>query len=165
MIRLSLVVVSLFILMFKSNGQVIENEPKGSLETFTYPLFLGHEQHSSMTFKYGINESLEVELQGFYDTYLMENRVRSALIFRQYLTKRLHVLFGGEDEIRLQNATFPLKNAERFSLISGFGYDVDENFLLEVKSNSQIGKSTIGAFGESLIPTPQLLTLGGKIKF
>lgn len=165
MIRYCFVSILLVMTWAKSNGQVVENEPRSSLETFSYPLFLGHEQHSSMTFKYGINESLRVELQGFYDTYLLENRVRTALIFRQYVTKKLHVLFGGEAEIRLQNPTFDLKNAQRFSVTGGVGYDVDDNFLLEVKSNSQMGKSTIGPFGESIIPTPQLFTLGGKIKF
>lgn len=165
MIRIFFSLLLVLVVAFKSYGQAVESKPKESLKAFSYPLFLGHEQHSNITIKYGLNESLLVELQGFYDTYLLENRVRSSLIFRQYLTKRLHVLFGGAAEIRLRNPTFPLKNAQRFSLITGFGYDVDENFLLEVKSNSQMGESTIGAFGESLIPTPQLFTLGGKIKF
>ena len=165
MIRIFFSLLLVLVVTFKSYGQAVESKPEESLEAFSYPLFLGNEQHSNITIKYGLNESLLVELQGFYDTYLLENRVRSSLIFRKYLTKRLHVLFGGEVEIRLQNATFPLKNAQRFSLISGFGYDVDDNFLLEVKRNSQMGKSTIGAFGESLIPAPQLFTLGGKIKF
>ena len=49
--------------------------------------------------------------------------------------------------------------------MAGTGYDVSENFMIELKSNVQLNKSTIGAFGETQIAMPSVYTIGSKWKF
>ena len=53
----------------------------------------------------------------------------------------------------------------RLGFVAGAGYDVSDNFMLEVKSNVQINKSSIGTFGETHVEMPTVYTIGSKWKF
>ncbi len=132
---------------------------------FTYPNFLGNEEHKSFVFNYQINDILQTELRGFYDTYLLENRFRSVIILKLYLSKKMYVLGGGSIEVSTFKSQKNIFHSPRVAIIGGLGYDVNRNFNLELMSDIGINKTTMGAFGEPFIPTPRLYRVKGKIKF
>lgn len=135
-----------------------------NIEGFSYPLFFSNEEHSSFLINYDLSEELDVLLEGFHDTYIVSNRFRTALLGRYYLTEKLYLLSGMELEREAKkDGRTPL--APRIGVISGAGYEVQENFFLEARANIQFNDSKMGSFGEPLIPTPALYSLGGKFKF
>ena len=142
------------------------DKPRVSIEDFAYPRFLGKEEHASFLINYQLKDNLEIELQGFYDTYLLSNRFRNSLALKRYLTKKFYLFAGIEVELEfVKEAHILSKRPPRVGVISGFGYDVNSNFSLEAKSNIGVNQTSMGAFGEPFIPMPQVYTLGGKIKF
>jgi hypothetical protein len=164
-------VLIVFTTVYGLNAQVEEVnsstlKPRLFFDDFTYPLFLDSEVHSSFLLNYRLTDNLQVELQGFYDTYILTNRFRSSLVLKQYLTNKLY-LFGGIDlemEYVKQSSTIP-KRPPRLGFINGLGYDINSDFSLEAKSNIGMNQSSMGVYGETFIPMPQVYTLGGKIKF
>ncbi len=134
-----------------------------TVENFSYPLFWGGELHRSFKVNYQLTDKLQAELQGFYDTYLFQNRFRASITLKRYLSSKLYV-FGGMG-IEMVTSSIIGSGPPRASVIGGLGYDVNKNFILEAKSDIGINKTSMGAFGESLIPTPQLYMVKGKIKF
>lgn len=141
-------------------------EPRVVVEDFSYPLFLNDEQHTSFKINFPISNTMQIELQEFYDTYLLTNRFRSSIALKQYLTEKLYLFAGAEIEIEYtKGPQVKSDRPPRVGIIGGIGYDVNSNFVIEAKSNIGINKTPIGAFGEPFIVTPQVYTLGSKIKF
>ncbi|PIB25281.1 hypothetical protein [Maribacter sp. 4G9] len=138
------------------------------LESFGYPIFFGGEQHSSFHLKYPITNTIRAELNTFYDTYILSDRIRTDIQLKKYLDDNWYLFSGIESEFSFNK--YPglesRKQAPpRIGVISGLGYEVNENFTMEAQSNFQINNAPIGAYGEHLIPMPQVYTLKGKIKF
>ena len=134
------------------------------LSSFAYPMFLGKEQHSYFLVNYKISQKLEVDLQGFYDTYLTSNRLRTSLILKRYLTNKFYLFSGIEVEAADQKSIFSAP-PPRIGVLTGFGYDFTENFLIEGKFNAQVNDSPMGAYGEPFAKMPRVYTIGGRIKF
>jgi hypothetical protein len=135
-----------------------------SISGQSYPIFLNGEEHSSFMVKYGISKSTQLELQGFYDTYLMSNRFRTCLVGKAYVNDKLYVFSGLDVEIDI--AKYGQRSqAPRLGVVSGVGYDSNENFMLEAKSIIQLNNSKVGSYGESLVPMPSVFILGSKFKF
>ena len=153
-------------------GQTVEEFPVTkpssltglSISGHSYPLFLGGEEHSSFLVQYGFSESAQLELQGFYDTYLLTNRFRTSLLGKIYLDEKAYLLSGFDTEIEISkygNKPVP----PRLGFVNGVGYDVKDNLMLEVKSNLQLNNTKMGLFGESQIKMPSVFTIGSKLKF
>ncbi len=152
-------------------GQEPKPDPLGlvkqnnlTIEGFSYPLFLDSEEHASFLINYDLFEEMDVLLEGFHDTYVNSNRFRTALLGRYYLTERIYLLSGLELEREAKkDGGTPL--SPRLGILSGAGYEVQENFFLEARANIQFNDSKLGSLGEPVIPTPALYSLGGKFKF
>ena len=154
----------------QTNGLV--NEPKPTeglkLESSGYPIFLGGEQHSSFLLSYSITNTMKADLNAFYDTYLLSNRFRANMLFKNYLDQNWYLFSGMEAEYSIKKYPGLESQKEvppRIGVVSGIGYEVNKNFQVEARGNFQINNSSVGVFGEPLIPMPQVYTLKGKFKF
>ena len=153
-------------------AQKIEDPPTTNSSSFTslsiagnsYPIFLNREEHSSFTINYGISKQALLELQGFYNTYLLTNRVRTSLTGKVYLNDKLHLFSGLDLELEASKYGRP-PQPYRLGSLMGAGYDVNDNLMFEAKSNIQLNNSKMGLYGESLIPMNSAFSLGSKIKF
>jgi len=143
----------------------VDEFPSLTIHSFSYPLFLNGEQHSSFKLNYRITDSLQAELQGFYDTYLLTDRFRVSLLLKQYLTKKIYLFSGVEIEMEGAKSLLVYKRPPRVGFISAVGYDVTSDFIIEAKGNIGINKTSMGAFGEPSMAMPEVYTLGSKIKF
>ncbi|WP_125224053.1 hypothetical protein [Maribacter algicola] len=154
----------------QTNGFGKEPRPNEGLqlESFGYPIFFGGEQHSSFHLKYPITNTIRAELNTFYDTYILSDRIRTDIQFKKYWDDNWYLFSGMESEFSFNKypGVESKKQARpRIGVISGLGYEVNKNFTMEAQSNFQINNAPIGAYGEHLIPMPQVYTLKGKIKF
>lgn len=144
----------------------LSDEPNLTIDDFAYPRFMDREEHASFLIRYQLTDNLQVELQSFYDMYLLANRFRNSLALKRYLSKKFYLFAGVEVEIEFVKESKLLpKRPPRVGIISGVGYDVNRNFSIEAKSNIGLNQTSMGAFGEPFIAMPQVYTLGGKIKF
>lgn len=162
---------SVFIMwLLASNAQEtspysINNGSRLHLEDFSYPQFMNGEVHASFLLNYRLTNKSLVEMQGFYDTYLLADRFRTSLVFKHYLTQNLSVFSGLELELeRIKMPQWMEIRPPRLGAIGGLGYDVNSGFSLEAKSNIGINRTSMGAYGYSA-PMPKVFTLAGKIKF
>ncbi|WP_281540710.1 hypothetical protein [Maribacter aestuarii] len=155
------------------SGQLTEERPNDNgvsqkklmIEGRSYPIFLNGEEHSAFIIRYNISERLKLDLNGFYDTYLMTNRIRTNLTGKWYMNKNLYIFSGLEIEMETNKNPESKPMTPRVGFISGMGYDINDNFSIEAKGNFQLNNSPMGAYGEYFIPMPQVYTLGGKFKF
>ncbi len=135
-----------------------------SISGHAYPTFFNGENHQSFMVQYGVSKVTQIELQGFYDTYLLSERFRTNMVGKVYLTNKLYLFLGMEVEAETGNYG-NVPTPYRLGFVAGTGYDFNENFMIEVKSNVQLNNSRIGVFGESLIEMPAVYTIGSKFKF
>lgn len=163
----------LFFFVITSRGQTIEEPPvsvlpssqKGLLITdHAYPIGATGDIHKSFMMQYGVTNSLKLELKGFYDTYILSERFRSSVLAKVYINEKLYLLSGLETEVATEK-TGVEQTPYRLGFIAGAGYDVSENLIIELKSNVQLNKSNIGAFGETQVTMPSVYTIGSKWKF
>lgn len=168
-----LVLSFLFMFVIIANGQTIEESsdkklPSSltglSLTGHVYPIGATGDVYKSFMVQYGVTKSMQLELQGFYDTYILSERFRSSLLAKVYLNKKLYLLSGLDVEVATENAGFgPVPY--RLGYVAGAGYDVTENFMIEIKSSIQLNNTDIGAFGETQVKMPSVYTFGSKLKF
>ncbi len=165
MTKINTLIAVFFVVLLRAQNPVPDSNTNKdpTIENFSYPLFLGGEKHTSFKVNYQLTDRLQAELQGFYDTYLFEDRFRSSIVLKHYLSNKLYV-FGGLGMEVITSSRIG-SGPPRVSVIGGLGYDVNKNFMLEAKSDIGINKTSMGAFGESNIKMPQVHTIGGKIKF
>jgi hypothetical protein len=166
-----LVISVLFYYPFIVFGQTVE-EPlskstplsKLSIYGYAYPISAIGDVHKSFLVQYGFTKDFQVELQGFYDTYILTERFRSKLQGKIFLNENMYLLSGLEAEVATENVG-NTPTPYRLGFVAGAGYNVNENFMLEVKSNIQLNNSKIGAFGEKFVKMPIWYSAGGKWKF
>ncbi|SNR77622.1 hypothetical protein SAMN04488009_3732 [Maribacter sedimenticola] len=137
---------------------------KLSISGNAYPVTAIGDVHKSFLVGYGISNGLQMELHGFYDTYLQTERFRTNLLGKVYLTEKLYLLSGLEVEVATESQEL-MEAPYRLGFVAGTGYDISDNFMVEMKSNVQLNKDAIGAFGEKLIEMPAVHTIGGKWRF
>jgi len=163
----------MFLCTFSIKGQTVEEPttttaPSSLIElSFSgnaYPISAIGDVHKSFMVQYGISKSTQLELQGFYDTYLLTERFRTNLVGKVYLNDKLYLFSGMEVEAETGSYSNFI-SPYRLGFVAGAGYDINENFMIEVKSNVQLNNSSIGVFGESLIGMPAVYTIGSKFKF
>ena len=152
----------LFLFVIITIGQTTEEtSPTNSLSSLTglsisghaYPVSAIGDVHKSFMVKYGISKSTQIELQGFYDTYLLTESFRTNLVSKVYLNDKFYLFSGMELEAET-GSYINVPGPYRLGFIAGTGYDISENFMIEVKSNVELNNSRIGVFGESLIEIP-----------
>lgn len=168
-----LVIGYLLLYVITTVGQTIEEPPPPtnpsqlsslSISGHTYPVSANGDVHKSFMVQYGISRDTQLELQGFYDTYLLTERFRTSLVGKIYLSNKLYLFSGIEVETATSmNGDYP--SPYQLGFVAGTGYDVNENFMIEIKSNVQLNNANIGVFGESLIEMPTVYTIGSKWKF
>ena len=113
--------------------------------------------------QYGISKSTQIELQGFYDTYLLTERFRSSFIGKAYLNEKVYLLSCLEVEVVTEYAG-KVEVPYRLGFVAGAVYDISDGFMIEVKSNVRLNNSNIGAFGEALVKMPSVYDKGSKWK-
>lgn len=129
------------------------------IEDFSYPVFFDGEVHSNFTVAYEFDTEFLIELQGFYDTYRLNDVFDLSLRSKYYLSNKLYFFSGiGLEKERDKHGFRP--PPLRVKLINGFGYDIDQKFSLEAKQNLHFNKTNFGNYG-----TPNLFSLSGKYKF
>ena len=151
----------------QTTSTVLEKPSKLQIESFAYPLFFGNEQHTSFKINYLFNSNLQANINVFYDTYALSNRLRTSFNLQKNISEKLYI-FGGlelEQRIAVNKQINGSLTRNRYSANTGFGYHVKENLTLEAKANFGLNKSAIGAFGEPSIETPKIFTLNSNWKF
>ncbi|MDF4204675.1 hypothetical protein PXD56_17020 [Maribacter sp. SA7] len=163
----------LFFFVIASSGQTVEEPPVSGLQSsqkgflitgHAYPTGATGDIHKSFMIQNGITKSLKLELQGFYDTYILSERFRSSVLTKVYLNEKLYLLSGLEAEVATEKAGVG-QTSYRLGVVPGAGYDINENFMIELKSNVQLNKSNIGVYGETRLAMPSVYTIGSKWKF
>ncbi|WP_299324473.1 hypothetical protein [uncultured Maribacter sp.] len=103
-----LVLSFLFLFVIVSKGQTTEDEPVTNLPSsltgisisgHAYPVSAFGDVHKFFMVQYGITSGIQLELQGFYDTYILSERSRSSLLGKFYLNEKLYLLSGLEVEV------------------------------------------------------------------
>ncbi|WP_339713211.1 hypothetical protein [uncultured Kriegella sp.] len=138
-----------------------KGKPQNNLDidSFSYPTFLNGERHASFLVDYELSEALRVELEGFYDTYLLGDVFKVSIAPKWYVFKRMYFFSGMELEKDLDK--YGNEPAQpRLDLLNGVGYDVDDNFTIEARHDLQFNKTGYGQF-----TTPVMFSVGGKYKF
>lgn len=176
---MKIVALSVFGLLFLWPLGAQPNEPLLANRLYadghSYPDFLFGEKHAWLLIGYSITGSTAVEIQAFYDKYVMEERLRVPLTVKQYFGSKWYVFSGVEYDFLLtsmenldaiqQNITKP-QIKPRLDYLGGVGYDVQEDFMLDVKVNQQINDSKLHYFGQKTnTGRNSLLTIGGRYKF
>lgn len=138
-----------------------KNKPHRHLNVdgFSYPIFLNGEQHASFLIDYELQKTLQVELEGFYDTYLLGDVFKVSIAPKWYVSKRMYFFSGIEVENNLD------KYGEkpppvRLDFINGVGYEVDDSFTIEARHDLQFNET-----GGVQFTTPVMFSVGGKYKF
>ena len=123
------------------------------------PFFFDSEIHSNFAITYAFNPEFLGELQGFYDTYRLNDVLDVRFRGKRYPLKKFYLFSGFCAEIELDK--YRLQPPPwRIELINGFGYDLNEKFTLEAAQDLHFNKYNFGNYG-----TPNLFSLGGKNKF
>ena len=126
-----------------------------------YPKGVNGEQFSDYYINARLSQELRLRLETFYMKFGNTSRIRSALLGKVHLSKKVYFLAGPEVEYDM-NRTLK-KDTYRLGMNLGLGYEVNENFLFEAKFNKQINNSLIGPFGE--VGKADVFTLGSRFKF
>ena len=130
----------------------------------SYPLFVDGEEHSSFLVSYLNSERLQIDLEGFYDTYMLANRFKTYVAAKYYLNDALYLFSGLDMEMDIDKYGGK-PSAPRVGVVGGMGYEVNEQWMIEARSNIQSNTSKTGLFGESQRATPAVFTFGSKFKF
>lgn len=163
---ISLLIIPLFIIRTQAQEEWVDtnlNVMSNSnivVEDFAYPInLLNREQHSNFKFSYLLMPKFSIEMQGFYDTYLVSDVFKLPITTKFYITDKVYLFSGLEIESESDKMLLDLPPPQ-FKIKNGMGYDVKQNFFLQVEHDLHFNKSIIGAYG-----TPSLISLKGKYKF
>ncbi|RKR06465.1 hypothetical protein CLV91_3320 [Maribacter vaceletii] len=150
---------SFCIVSFLSFSQEKKPPGKVSLHSWSYPSLSNGDTHSYFNLNYKVDTHLQLELRGFYDTYLLANVSKFDIVAKKYVTSKGFVFTGLGIEIEEskmgQKSTKPITNYSY-----GVGVDVNENLFLEARQQIQTNTNVQGIYS-----IPKLFTLGGKFKF
>jgi len=162
-----LIAIFLLVTTFYLKGQSYElsSNSELNLQTFSYPIFFGNEQHKELILNLALTENLHVEMQGFYDTYILENRLRSSIALKKNLNNGFYGLIGVGVEWRKGLGMAPINKPSRFAFNAGLGYNIEDFLYIDAKGSFALKKDAMGAFGEPFISMPQVYTLSSKVKF
>ncbi len=136
------------------------SEPRLTISDFEYPrVWWSTEQYSSFIFSYKVRSKFLIELQGFYDSYLLADVFKMPLTTKLYLTDELYLFSGIELESERDKLQLNLPPPQ-LKYKNGFGYDIKSNFFIEIIHDLHFDKSIYGAYG-----APNLFSLKGKYEF
>ncbi|MFW2377385.1 hypothetical protein [Cellulophaga baltica] len=140
-----------------------EKKPKSlgsfSISSIGYANFANDEQHSSFIMDWKINEKNALMLRGYYDTNAMGDVFKPQLLFRKPIIGKLSILTGAE-MIMERNIVGGANSTMNFSAMNGLSYEVQENLLIELMSETIIGKQNFNNNYNS-----SLIKLGTTLKF
>ncbi len=132
---------------------------KVKLTSGGYPVFLNDEMHAYFDLDIKLDSDFQLQLQGYYDTYLGSDVFRVPVSTKWYATDKLYFFSGVEAEIELDKyGNKPAPPALKF--INGFGYEVNKSLFLEAKHDLHFNKTSLGNYA-----TPNLFSVSGKYKF
>jgi len=161
--------LALFLSLFFSilSAQEIETEkPMSSIQdnrliidAFAYPDLMFGERHAWFSVNYKLSPKFWIELQGFYDTYILSDVFRVPLRAKYYITDKFYIFSGVEAE--MERNTYSLDGVPiKMRATSGAGYEFTKNLLIEASYNLQFGQGPLGNYG-----TPDMLNLTGRYRF
>lgn len=157
----------IFLAVCKVNCQVKESRTSKKIifEDFSYALFLENEKHSYFKVGYPLTNNLDLEFQNHFDTYALEDRLKTSIGLKQYISNKIYFFGGIEMEFKKDKMTNQWNARPRSSINGVLGYDVKRNFFIEAKGNIQLNDTNWGPYGELLIPMKEVYSLRGKWKF
>ncbi|WP_291868866.1 hypothetical protein [Maribacter sp.] len=158
--------IFLIVTSFLSYGQEVEanqqNETipkKVSLHSWSYPSLSNGDTHSYFDLDYKLDSQLQLELRGFYDTYMLANVSKFNFRLKKYVSNKFYIFSGLGLEI--EQAKYGLKSPKAiFNYSYGVGVDVNESIFIEARQQMQINKEVHGNY-----TLPKVFTLTGKYKF
>ncbi|MEM6813033.1 MAG: hypothetical protein AAF600_01410 [Bacteroidota bacterium] len=164
------VIVLVFFLSWFAPINAQEEEPVNSnglplksrltINDFAYPLAPNSsEQHSNFIVSYEGSQNFFLELQGFYDSYLLADVFRIPIRAKLYVSDKFYLFSGVEVESERDKLQIDLPPPQ-LKYKNGFGYDVKNSLMLEFEHDLHFNKSVHGVYG-----TPSLFSLKGKYRF
>lgn len=110
-----------------------------SISSIGYANYSNDEQHSSFIIDWKINEKNALMLRGFYDTNSMGDIFKTQLLFRKSISDRFYIFSGLEMNME-RTVIGGANGTKNFKAINGVGYKVQEDFLIELMSETLMGK-------------------------
>ncbi|WP_298504706.1 hypothetical protein [uncultured Maribacter sp.] len=136
-----------------------KNEKKVSLHSWSYPSLPNGDAHSYFDLDYILDSQLQLELRGFYNTYIMSDVSKFDFTVKRYVDNKIYVFSGLG--LAKEVAKYGMKSQEViFNYSYGVGVDVSESIFLEAKQETQINTNVQG-----INTLPKIFTLSGKYKF
>ncbi|MEP2277906.1 hypothetical protein [Maribacter sp.] len=96
--------------------------------------------------------------------FILSERFRSSILAKVYLNEKLYLFSDLEAEVATEKAGVA-QTPCRLDIVPGADYDINENFMIELKSNVQLNKSNFGMCGETKLAMATVYTIGSKRKF
>ncbi len=106
---------------------------------------MGGKTQAYFSAKYALDPKLEVERQGFNDTYLLGDVMRFSLRSKYFIGKKLYFFCGiaSETEVAPNGHLSPI----RLYLTNGAGKNVNQNMNLEAVYEMKVNKADICFYG------------------
>lgn len=148
------------IVMYGQEIDILTPTSKLTIDDFAVPkVWWSSEQHANFIFSYEMSSSFFLELQGFYDSFLLADVFKMPITSKLYVLDKFYLFSGVEIESERDKMQLNLPPPQ-LKFKNGFGYDVQRNIMLQFEHDLHFNKSIIGAYG-----TPSLFSLSGKYKF
>ncbi|QWX84683.1 hypothetical protein H0I23_03285 [Cellulophaga sp. HaHaR_3_176] len=145
--------------LYAQEKPISNNLESLSVSSIGYANYYNDEQHSSFIVDWNINDKNALMLKGYYDTYTTGDVFKSQIIFRKPILKKLYVSSGVEMNVE-RTVIGGINNTKNFKTLNGIGYEVQDNLLIELMSETVIGKQN---FNNNY--SGSLIRLGTKLKF
>jgi len=158
--------IILIVISFSTHAQEIETNHQSkdiskriSLHSRSYPSLPNGDTHSYFDLNYQLDSQLQLELRGFYDTYMLADIFKLNFKFKKYIGKKFYIFSGLG--LEKEYSKYGVKSPETiFKYSYGAGIDINENFFIEAGQQIQTDNDYRGNYA-----LPKVFTLTGKYKF
>ena len=142
---------------------LINNTQNPRLSQFqtSYPIGVNGETFFNGGIDYRIARRLVARVQNFHAKFGTNEQINSSLLFKWYLKEKLYLFAGTENEYG-RNQLSGEHELLRVNLNLGVGYEVDEDFLIEMGYHPEVGSPKEDLLGR---PIPKQNTLSLRARF
>ena len=126
-----------------------------------YPLGANGETFFNGGIDYRISKRLSARIQNFYAKFGTNEQISSALLFTWQVREKLYLYAGAENQYGT-NQSSGQQELLRVNLNLGVGYEVDEDFLIEMGYHPEVGSPKEDLLGR---PIPRQNTLSLRARF
>lgn len=147
--------IFLFLGFILTAQEPVEEASKWKYDGFSYADFGTGEEHSNFSLLYKVNPKLQVELQGFYDTYRVSDVFDVSFRVKWYPVKKIYLFSGLGTQVQglKLGASLPRMSAY---MMNGVGYEPTNNISIQAVNDINLNKNS-GSSG--------FLKLKGKYRF